>query len=177
MRSLLNSMDNVDKLTEDLANLTDDTERMDTTQRQLLAQLDPTIATMQTVKDLAQTLTSAFSGLVTQMEDMTRNATVMGRTFDAANNDDSFYLPPEAFQNPDFQRGLKLFLSPDGTCARFVITHRGDPASAEGISHIDPIMQAADEAVKGTRYRLPASIWRAPHPPTKTSTRAPCMTS
>lgn len=77
MRSLLNSMDNVDKLTEDLANLTDDTERMDTTQRQLLAQLDPTIATMQTVKDLAQTLTSAFSGLVTQMEDMTRNATVM----------------------------------------------------------------------------------------------------
>lgn len=67
---------------------------------------------MQTVKDLAQTLTSAFSGLVTQMEDMTRNATVMGRTFDAANNDDSFYLPPEAFQNPDFQRGLKLFLSP-----------------------------------------------------------------
>lgn len=32
MRSLLNSMDNVDKLTEDLANLTDDTERMDTTQ-------------------------------------------------------------------------------------------------------------------------------------------------
>lgn len=37
MRSLLNSMDNVDKLTEDLANLTDDTERMDTTQRQLLA--------------------------------------------------------------------------------------------------------------------------------------------
>lgn len=114
MRSLLNSMDNVDKLTEDLANLTDDTERMDTTQRQLLAQLDPTIATMQTVKDLAQTLTSAFSGLVTQMEDMTRNATVMGRTFDAANNDDSFYLPPEAFQNPDFQRGLKLFLSPDG---------------------------------------------------------------
>lgn len=160
MRSLLNSMDNVDKLTEDLANLTDDTERMDTTQRQLLAQLDPTIATMQTVKDLAQTLTSAFSGLVTQMEDMTRNATVMGRTFDAANNDDSFYLPPEAFQNPDFQRGLKLFLSPDGTCARFVITHRGDPASAEGISHIDPIMQAADEAVKGTPLQA-ASIYLA----------------
>ncbi len=52
MRSLLNSMDNVDKLTEDLANLTDDANAWTS----LLAQLDPTIATIPTVKDLAQTL-------------------------------------------------------------------------------------------------------------------------
>jgi RND superfamily putative drug exporter len=31
-----------------------------------------------------------------------------------------------------------------------MITHKGDPATAEGISHIDRIRQAADEAVKGT---------------------------
>ena len=42
------------------------------------------------------------------------NATAHGRAFDAAKNDDTFYLPPEAFDNPDFKRGLKLFLSPDG---------------------------------------------------------------
>ncbi len=84
------------------------------------------------------------------MEDLTRNATAMGQAFDAAKNDDSFYIPPEAFENPDFQRGLKLFLSPDGKSARFIITHKGDPATLEGISHIDRIMQAADEAVKGT---------------------------
>lgn len=160
LRSLLDSMDNVDKLSEDLADVTEDTGRLDTIQTQLLGQLSPMIATMQTVKDLAQTVTSSFSGLVTQMENMTRNATVMGRTFDAAKNDDSFYLPPEAFENPDFQRGLTLFLSPNGESARFVITHRGDPASAEGISHIDPIMQAADEAVKGTPLQA-ANIYLA----------------
>ena len=49
-----------------------------------------------------------------------------------------------------FIRGLKLFLSPDGKSAQYIITHKGDPATPEGISHIDPIMQAASEAVKGT---------------------------
>ncbi len=126
------------------------TDRIDMIQPQLLAQLPQLIATMQTVKTLAQTLASTFSALVTQMEDMTRNSTQMGQALDGSKNDDSFYLPPEAFQNPDFQRGLTLFLSPDGASARFVITHMGDPATAEGISHIDKIMLAADEAVKGT---------------------------
>ena len=31
-----------------------------------------------------------------------------------------------------------------------IITHEGDPATPEGISHIDPIRNAAQEAVKGT---------------------------
>ncbi len=74
----------------------------------------------------------------------------MGEAFDDAKNDDSFYLPPEAFDNPEFKRGLKLFLSPDGKAARMIITHEGDPATPQGISHIDPIRQAAQEALKGT---------------------------
>src|SRR6202012_6166209 len=49
-----------------------------------------------------------------------------------------------------FQRGLKLFLSPDDKSAQYILTHKGDPATPEGISHIDPILQAASEAVKGT---------------------------
>jgi putative drug exporter of the RND superfamily len=81
---------------------------------------------------------------------MLNNATAMGQAFDAAKNDDSFYMPPEAFDNPDFKRGLKLFLSPDGKAARMIITHEGDPATPEGISHIDPILNAAHEAVKAT---------------------------
>jgi uncharacterized membrane protein YdfJ with MMPL/SSD domain len=36
----------------------------------------------------------------------------MGKAFDEAKNDDSFYLPPEVFDNPDFQRGMKSFFSP-----------------------------------------------------------------
>ena len=65
----------------------------------------------------------------------------MGRAFDAAKNDDTFYLPPEVFDNPDFLRGLKLFLSPDGKAARMIVTHEGDPATPQGISHIDPIIR------------------------------------
>jgi putative drug exporter of the RND superfamily len=150
MRSLFDAMDGVDKLSEDVGNLVDNLTRLDTLTPQILAQFPPLIATMKTVKGIAQTMTSTFSGFITQMDDMTRNATAMGRVFDATKNDDSFYLPPEAFENPDFQRGLKLFLSPDGKSARFVITHKGIPETAEGISHIDRIMQAADEAIKGT---------------------------
>lgn len=150
LRSLYDATDGVDKLTEDLGSFADSLAQFDTLQPQLLSQVAPMIATMRLVKGLAQTLTSSFSGMVTQMEKMARNGTVMGEAFDNAKNDDSFYLPPEAFENPDFQRGLTLFLSPDGDAARFVITHQGDPATAVGISHIDPIMQAATEAVKGT---------------------------
>jgi RND superfamily putative drug exporter len=33
---------------------------------------------------------------------------------------------------------------------RFIVSHEGDPATAEGIAHIDAIKQAAKEAIKGT---------------------------
>ena len=79
-----------------------------------------------------------------------RNATAMGQAFDAAKNDDTFYLPPEAFDNPDFKRGLKLFMSPDGKAARMIITHQGIPASTEGISHIDALRDSAFDALKAT---------------------------
>ena len=67
-----------------------------------------------------------------------------------AKNDDSFYLPPEIFDNADFKRGMKSFLSPDGHAVRFIISHEGDPMTAEGIARIDAIKQAAKEAIKGT---------------------------
>ena len=38
------------------------------------------------------------------MDKSTQDATAMGQAFDDAKNDDSFYLPPEIFQNPDFQQ-------------------------------------------------------------------------
>ncbi|MGC7299018.1 MMPL family transporter, partial [Mycobacteroides abscessus subsp. massiliense] len=81
---------------------------------------------------------------------MTDTASAMGQAFDASRSGDYFYLPPEAFQNPDFQRGLKLFLSPDGTAARFIITHDRDPATPAGISTVTSELEAAHQAVKGT---------------------------
>jgi putative drug exporter of the RND superfamily len=93
---------------------------------------------------------STFNGLINQIERMTDTASAMGQAFDDAKSDDYFYLPPEAFDSPDFQRGLKLMLPPDGKSAQFIITRDVDPATPEGISHVDAEMQAAKEAVKGT---------------------------
>ena len=74
----------------------------------------------------------------------------MGKAFDAAKNDDSFYLPPEVFKNADFKRVMEIFLSPDGKAARMLISQRGDPATPEGMSRVEPIKTAAEEALKGT---------------------------
>ena len=49
-------------------------------------------------------------------------------------NDDSFYLPPEVFDNAEFKRGMENFISPDGKSVRFIITHDGDPMTPEGIA-------------------------------------------
>jgi RND superfamily putative drug exporter len=43
-----------------------------------------------------------------------------------------------------------MFLSPDGKAARFIIGLDGDPATPEGIARVEPIQQAAKEAIKGT---------------------------
>ena len=40
--------------------------------------------------------------------------------------------------------------SPDGRAARMIITHDGNPATPEGISHIDSIKAAAFDAIKAT---------------------------
>jgi RND superfamily putative drug exporter len=89
-------------------------------------------------------------GIQDQMSAMQDNSSAMGEAFDAAQNDDSFYLPPETFQNEDFKRGMKSFLSPNGHAVRFIISHESDPMSPEGIAHIEAIKQAAKEAIKGT---------------------------
>lgn len=91
-----------------------------------------------------------MSGMYRQMDELSHGAAEMGKAFDAARNDDSFYLPSEVFDNPDFRRAMDLFISPDGKSLRMIISHRGDPASAEGISRVDPIKLAAIEALKGT---------------------------
>jgi RND superfamily putative drug exporter len=45
---------------------------------------------------------------------------------------------------------MDSFISPDGKAVRFIISHEGDPLTADGIDRIDAIKQAAKEAIKGT---------------------------
>jgi RND superfamily putative drug exporter len=150
IRSIFDALDGLDQIVEKFKYLTDDLSQLDALLPQMLAQMPPMIATMTTMKQMMLTMHSSMSSLYDQMDVMSQNSTAMGQAFDASRNDDSFYIPPEVFDNPDFKRGLKMFLSPDGHAARFIISHDGDPASAEGISHVDPIRNAAKEAIKGT---------------------------
>lgn len=149
-RSVWDVMDGLDQATEQLEKLTASFDKLDAIQPQLVGLIPQQIESQQTLRELALSNYATMSGIYNQTAAMIENATAMGQAFDAAKNDDSFYMPPEAFSNPDFKRGLKLFLSPDGKAARMIITHEGDPATPEGISHIDPIMKAAHEAVKST---------------------------
>ena len=150
LRSIFDALDGLDQITEKFVDLTGDIDELDRLMPQMLAQMPPMIATMTTMKTMMLTMHSSMSSLYDQMDVMSQNSTAMGKAFDAAKNDDSFYIPPEVFDNPDFKRGLKMFLSPDGHAARFIISHDGDPATPEGISHVDPIKSAAKEAIKGT---------------------------
>ena len=52
------------------------------------------------------------------------------------------------------------------------ITHEGNPATPEGISHIDPIKNAAFDAIKATPLSARRSTSPAPRRPTRTSRTA-----
>jgi RND superfamily putative drug exporter len=150
IRSVFDTLDGIDTLSDDLGKLQINMDQLDALMPQMLTLLPPMIATMKTMKTMMLTMHSTMGGMQDQIQAMQTNATAMGQAFDASKNDDSFYLPPEVFDNPDFKRGLKMFVSPDGKAVRFIISHEGDPATAEGIQHIDLIKNAAFEAIKGT---------------------------
>jgi putative drug exporter of the RND superfamily len=150
LRSLFDAIDGIDALTDQFADITASLDKLDKLQPKLLALIPPQIAVQQTNRGLNMTNYATQSGIYDQTQQALQNATALGQAFDASKTDDSFYLPPEAFSNSEFQRGLKLFMSPDGKAARMIITHDVDPATPAGISHIDAIKHAAEEAVKGT---------------------------
>lgn len=150
LRSVFDSLDGISALSEQFGSITASLDKLDALQPQLLSLLPPQIAIQERNRDLTLSNYATTTGTNTQSEEALQNATAMGQAFDAAKNDDTFYLPPEAFDNPDFKRGLKLFLSPDGKAARMIITHEGTPATPEGISHIDAIKHSAFDAIKAT---------------------------
>jgi len=150
LRSAFDSFDDVDKLSDTIAKVLPDLDTIDRLSPQLVAQMPPLIAIMETMRAMLLTMHATMSGAFSAMDMSAQNATAMGQAFDAAMNDDSFYLPPEVFQNEDFKRAMASFMSPDGKAARFIISHRGDPGTLEAIAGIDKIRTAAEEALKTT---------------------------
>jgi putative drug exporter of the RND superfamily len=150
LRSVFDTIDGVDAVTDKLRDLVADLDQIDVILPELVTQFPEMIEIMQSMRTMMLTMHSTMSGVFGQMDDNSSNSTAMGKAFDTAKNDDSFYLPPDVFNNPDFKRVMKIFLSPDGKAVRMLISQKGNPASPEGLARVDPIRSAAEEALKGT---------------------------
>nr|MCW1957636.1 MMPL family transporter [Mycobacterium sp.] len=150
IRSVFDTLDGIDATSDDIKLLLPSLDQLDALTTQLRTLMPPMIAIMRSMKTMQLTMQSTQAGMYDQMQEMQENQNAMGKAFDKSKNDDSFYLPPEVFENPDFKRGMKMFLSPDGKAVRFIISHEGDPMSPEGLTHVDTIRNAAFEAIKGT---------------------------
>ncbi len=149
-RSVFDTLDGVSALTDQMDGMVAKMTRMNDLMPQMVEQFPPMIDTMENMRQMMLTMQSTMAGVYDAMDETTRGAEKMGQAFDAARNDDSFYLPPEVFDNADFKRGMKMFLSPEGRAVRMIVAHRNDPASPEGLGLVEPIKQAAIEALKGT---------------------------
>jgi len=150
LRSIFDALDGIDALTDQLSGLTTDLDKLDQLLPQMLPELRSTIDSMSKMRDFMLATHSVQAGTQAQQQELAKGATEIGLYFDQAKNDDFFYLPPDVFQNPDFERGLKMFVSPDGTAVRFIVTHQGDPASVDGIDHVRDLRNVVADAVKGT---------------------------
>ncbi|BBZ16323.1 MMPL/RND family transporter [Mycolicibacterium gadium] len=150
LRSIFDTLDGIDTMTKDIQELIPDMERLDQLMPQMVTLMPPMIDTMKTMRSMMLTMYATQKGMQDQMAAMQDNSSAMGEAFDASMNDDSFYLPPEVFDNAEFKKGMENFISPDGKSVRFIVAHDGDPMTPEGIERIDAIKQAAKEAIKGT---------------------------
>ena len=150
MRSVFDTIDGVNTTTEDVQELLPDLERLDSLMPQLVALMPQQIATMKTMKTMMLTMHASQGGLQDQQAALSENQSAMGDAFNSSWNDDTFYLPPEIFDNEEFKRGMDSFISPNGHAVRMIIQHEGDPLSADGIDRIAAIKHAAKEAIKGT---------------------------
>ncbi|GFG63459.1 membrane protein [Mycobacterium kubicae] len=152
IRSIFNALDGIDQVAQNIMALSANLDKLDQIQPKLVALIPPQIESQQRNLDTIMSNYATTMGLNAQAKAQADNATAQGDAFDRAKNDDTFYLPPEAFQSPDFARGLKQFISPDGHAVRLIISHEGDPATPEGINLIEPIKRAVHEAIKGTPW-------------------------
>ncbi len=150
MRSVMEAIDSTDVMTAQMEELLPDMDRLNELMPQMVKLLPAQIDSMRNMRTTMLTMYQTQKGLQDQMAAQQEGQTAMTRAFNDAKNDDTFYLPPEIFDNEDFKRGMESFISPDGKSVRFIISHDGDPLTPDGIKIIDGIKVAAKEAIKGT---------------------------
>lgn len=150
VRSTFDTLDGVNTMTDDIQRLLPDLHQLDSLMPEMVSLMRPTIDSMKRMRVMMLTLHSTQSGMQDQIAAMNENSSAMAAAFNNSLNDDTFYAPPEIFENDVLKRGMKNFISPDGHATRFVISHEDDPMSEAGMSRIDTIKDAVFDAIKGT---------------------------
>lgn len=150
MRSLFDALDGIDALDAEIANAVISLEAVDRLLPQMITQLERMITDSRALLDV---VTNSYgpAHLQSTATDQTYEDLInVGNDFDTSRNDDYFYIPREAFDNDDVKTGMELMMSPDGTAARFIITHEGNAMSPEGIEHVEQFPAAVQAALKET---------------------------
>jgi len=61
-----------------------------------------------------------------------------------------FYIPPQILTRPEFEKAAKLFISPDGHTARYLVQTALDPFGRPAMDQVDNIIAAAQSARPNT---------------------------
>ncbi|SCX18600.1 RND family transporter, partial [Mycolicibacterium fluoranthenivorans] len=83
IRSIFDTLDGIDTMTDDIQNLMPDMERLDTLMPQMVALMPSMIATMKNMKTYMLTMYQTQKGIQDQMSAMQDNSSAMGEAFDA----------------------------------------------------------------------------------------------
>ncbi len=149
-RSLFDTIDQIDKLADDIADAKVSIQVIDQTFPQIIRQLK---ATADDTEALQAKLVNSYGSADLQsiQTDQTFDDLInVGLDFDQARSDDFFYIPHEGFDNEDVKTGEKLMMSPDGKAARFIVTHVGDAMGPEGVEHVEQFPAAITTMLKET---------------------------
>ena len=150
IRSLVESVDSVDKITDEFGNEVRGLAIIDTVTPQIATQTHAIATNLETIQSLTLTLQSTLHSLIPQLDTFIHPLVDLAQSFDNAKNDDFFFLPPDALSTPDFKVGLDFFMTPDGKGSRIIVYHDGEAMSPVGIKQIQNVATAAQESLKGT---------------------------
>ena len=157
LRSLNETVDNVDQVSEQLVTLVKGLVIIDTVTPQMASEMHAMAQhmgnmaeEMKAMQSLTLTTQSTLHAMIPQLEVMIHPMIDMAQAFDNAKNDDFFYLSPEGLDTENFKVGADFFMTRDGKGARFIVLHKGEAMSPEGITQTRNASAAAEESIKQT---------------------------
>src|SRR6201996_3341929 len=149
-RSLFDTLDNIDKLADDITEARTSLEEIDRLLPQIITQLKLTADDTEAITGLLNSTYGQSSLQSTQTSQTFDDQVNVGLDFDQSKSDDFFYIPHEGFDNEDVKTGMKLLMSPDGKAARFIVTHVGAAMGPEGGQHGEQFPTAITTILKET---------------------------